>query len=48
LPIEQAEAALVGDISSIQLIDAAFSIALCILIVFIVEAIYPKMALINI
>jgi len=48
LPIEQAEAALVGDIFSIQLIDAVFSISLCILIVFVVEVIYSKMILINI
>jgi len=48
LPIEQAEAALVGDISSIQFSDAIFSIALCILIVFIVKAIYSNMILINI
>jgi len=48
LPIEQAEAALVGDISSIQLDDAVFSIALCMLVFFVVEKIYSKMTLINI
>lgn len=48
LPIGQAEAALVGDISSIQLNDAIFSIALCILTIFVVEIIYSKMTLINI
>ncbi|MGB9741115.1 MAG: metal ABC transporter permease [Candidatus Bathyarchaeia archaeon] len=48
LPVEQAEAALVGDISSIQFDDAVFSIALCILIFFVVEIIYSKMTLINI
>ncbi len=48
LPIEQAEAALVGDISNIQFKDAIFSIALCILVFFITEIIYSKMILINI
>jgi len=48
LPIEQAEAALVGDISSIQLNDAIFSIILCIIIFFVVKKIYSKMTLINI
>ena len=48
LPIEQAEAALVGDISSIQINDAVFSIALCVLVFFVVEIIYSKMTLINI
>jgi len=48
LPIEQAEAALVGDISSIQLNDAVFSIILCIIIFFVVKEIYSKMTLINI
>ncbi|MEM3633680.1 MAG: metal ABC transporter permease, partial [Candidatus Bathyarchaeia archaeon] len=48
LPIEQAEAALVGDISNIQFNDAVFSIALCVLVFFVVEKIYSKMTLINI
>jgi len=48
LPIEQAEAALVGDISNIQLNDAVFSIILCIIIFFVVKEIYSKMTLINI
>jgi len=48
LPIERAEAALVGDISSIQFNDAVFSIALCLLVFFLVEKIYSKMILINI
>jgi len=48
LPIEQAETALVGDLSSIQLNDAIFSIILCIIIVFSVEKIYSKVTLINI
>jgi ABC-type Mn2+/Zn2+ transport system permease subunit len=48
LPIEQAEAALVGDISSVHLDDAVFAIAICAVIFFVVEKIYPKMTLINI
>jgi ABC-type Mn2+/Zn2+ transport system permease subunit len=48
LPIEQAEAALVGDISSVHLDDAVFAIAICAVIFFAVEMIYPKMTLINI
>ena len=48
LPIEQAEAALVGDISSVHLDDAAFAIAICAVVFFVVEMIYPKMTLINI
>jgi ABC-type Mn2+/Zn2+ transport system permease subunit len=48
LPIEQAETALVGDISSVHLGDAVFSIIICIIIFYVVETIYPKMVLINI
>jgi ABC-type Mn2+/Zn2+ transport system permease subunit len=48
LPIEQAEAALVGDISSVHFDDAVFAIAICAVIFFAVEMIYPKMTLINI
>ena len=48
LPIEQAEAALVGDISSVHLGDAVFAIAICVAISFVVEIIYPKMTLINV
>jgi zinc transport system permease protein len=48
LPIEQAEAALVGDILSIQFNDAVSSIILCVLTFFIVGKIYSKMTLINI
>ena len=48
LPIEEAEAALVGDILNIKLNDAVFSVALCTLIFLIVEKIYSKMTLINI
>jgi ABC-type Mn2+/Zn2+ transport system permease subunit len=48
LPIEQAEAALVGDISSVHLNDAVFAIVICVATSFAVEIIYPKMTLINI
>jgi len=48
LPIEQAEAALVGDISSVHFDDAIFAIAICIATFLVVEIIYPKMTLINI
>jgi len=48
LPIEQAEAALVGDISSVHLEDAVLTIAICVATSFVVEIIYPKMTLINI
>jgi ABC-type Mn2+/Zn2+ transport system permease subunit len=48
LPIEQAEAALVGDISSVHLDHAVFAVAICAVIFFVVEMIYPKMTLINI
>jgi len=48
LPIEQAEAALVGDISSVHLADVVFVIAICVVVFFVVEMIYPKMTLINI
>lgn len=37
LPVEEAEVALVGDILNIQLNDAVFSVALCALIILIVE-----------
>jgi ABC-type Mn2+/Zn2+ transport system permease subunit len=48
LPIEQAGAALVGEISNIQFDDAVFSITLCILTFFVVETSILKMTLINI
>jgi len=48
LPIDQAEAALVGDISKIQLNEAIFSIILCAIVFLICQKIYPRMTLINV
>lgn len=48
LPIDQAEAALVGDISKIQLNEAIYSVILCALIFIICQKIYPPMILINV
>jgi len=48
LPIEEAETALVGDITSVGWHAVLINIILCLLIVFVVKKIYPKMVLINI
>lgn len=48
LPIEQAEAALIGDISKVGFWEAIISAILSILIFLIVRKIFPKMTLINI
>ncbi|HOK35512.1 MAG TPA: metal ABC transporter permease [Candidatus Pacearchaeota archaeon] len=48
LPIEEAETALVGDITKITLRDVIINVVLCLLIFFTVKKIYPKMVLINI
>jgi len=48
LPIDQAEQALVGDISKIQLKEAIFSVILCAIVFIMTEKIYSKMTLINI
>jgi len=48
LPIEQAEAALVGDISRVHLTEAIISVLVAILLYFVVNKIYPKIILINI
>lgn len=48
LPIDQAEAALVGDIAKIQLHEAIYSVILCLIIFIICQKIYSPMALINI
>jgi ABC-type Mn2+/Zn2+ transport system permease subunit len=48
LPIGQAEAALVGDISTVSLLDSIISVVLMILIGLTIMKIYPKMTLINI
>jgi len=48
LPIGQAEAALVGDISKVNLLESAISVVLTVFLFLIITKIYPKMVLINI
>ena len=48
LPIEEAETALVGDITSVGWQSVLINIILCLLIIFTVKNIYSKMVLINI
>jgi ABC-type Mn2+/Zn2+ transport system permease subunit len=48
LPIGQAEAALVGDISRVRFAEAIISVVLAFLLFFIVKKIYSKIVLINI
>jgi zinc transport system permease protein len=48
LPIEQAETALVGDISRVRFAEAIISVVLAFLLFLIVKKIYPKIVLINI
>jgi ABC-type Mn2+/Zn2+ transport system permease subunit len=48
LPIEQAETALVGDISQVGLKETITSIVLCILVFLVTRRIFSKMILINI
>ena len=48
LPIEQAESALLGDISKVDFWTAAISVILTILVFLIIKKIYPQMTLINI
>jgi ABC-type Mn2+/Zn2+ transport system permease subunit len=48
LPIEQAEVALVGDISQVSFCDAVISILLCLFLFLVIRKIYPEMTLINI
>jgi zinc transport system permease protein len=48
LPIEQAEAALVGDISRVNLGEVAVSVVLAIFLFLVITKIYPKMVLINV
>ena len=48
LPIEQAETALVGDISMVGIGDTAFSVIASIVIVLVVRHAYPKLVLGNI
>lgn len=48
LPIEQAEVALVGDITKVGVYETTITVVLCLLIFFIIKKIYPKMVLINV
>ena len=48
LPIEQAEAALVGDISRVRFVEAIISVVLAFLLFLVVKKIYSKIVLINI
>jgi ABC-type Mn2+/Zn2+ transport system permease subunit len=48
LPIEQAETALVGDISRITFWETIISVAVSIFLVFVLKRIYSEMVLINI
>jgi ABC-type Mn2+/Zn2+ transport system permease subunit len=48
LPMEQAETALVGDISRVRLAEAIISVLVAILLFSVVRKIYPKIVLINI
>jgi len=48
LPIEQAEAALIGDITKVDFLDTFLGSLLCVLVFFTVRKIYPKMILINV
>ncbi len=48
LPIEQAEAALVGDISKVNLGETAISVVLAIFLFLVIKKIYPNMVLINV
>jgi len=48
LPIGQAEAALVGDVSTVNLLDATISVVLMTLVFLTILKIYPTMTLINV
>lgn len=48
LPIQQAEAVLVGDITKVSFAEAAISVILILLLFFVVKKIYSKIVLINI
>jgi ABC-type Mn2+/Zn2+ transport system permease subunit len=48
LPIEQAETALVGDISKVGFLDTLITCILCLFIFLLIKKIYLKMTLINI
>jgi len=48
LPMDQAEAALVGDISRVRLAEAIISVVAAFLLFLVVHNIYPKIVLVNI
>lgn len=48
LPIEQAETALIGNITKVGLKEAIITAILCLLVFFMVKKIYPQITLINI
>ncbi|MEJ2695943.1 MAG: metal ABC transporter permease [Candidatus Sulfobium sp.] len=48
LPVEQAETALVGDISKVGSWETGISAAVALFLVFVIRRIYPKMVLINV
>jgi len=48
LPIEQAETALVGDITKVSLKEVIIIAIFCLLVFFLVKKIYPQMTLINV
>ena len=48
LPIEQAEAALIGDITRVGFLDATFSVLLSLFVIALTKMIYKKIALISI
>jgi len=48
LPIGQAEAALVGDISKVNIWESAISVVLTVFLFIVITKIYPKIVLINI
>jgi len=48
LPIEQAETALVGDITKVGLREAIITAILCVLVFLVVKKIYPQITLINV
>ncbi|MEJ2683366.1 MAG: metal ABC transporter permease [Candidatus Sulfobium sp.] len=48
LPVEQAETALVGDISSVGSWETGISVVVALFLFFVIKKIYPKMVLINV
>jgi ABC-type Mn2+/Zn2+ transport system permease subunit len=48
LPIEQAQSALIGDITKISYLETVSSVSAALFLFYIIKLIYPKMVLINI